>query len=81
MYGWQWQKARAAYLAANPLCVHCQAEGRDELATVVDHVVPHKGDETLFWDEANWQSLCGTCHNRKTVMEDGGFGNPRRNHV
>jgi predicted ATPase len=23
-------------------------------ATVVDHVMPHRGDQRLFWDEANW---------------------------
>ena len=44
------------------------------LATVTDHVTPHKGDETLFWDEDNHQSLCETCHDVKTVTEDGGFG-------
>jgi len=37
--------------------------GRFELATVVDHIIPHRGDLGLFWDEENWQSLCGTCHN------------------
>ena len=30
---------------------------------MVDHVVPHRGDMTLFWDVANWQSLCATHHN------------------
>jgi hypothetical protein len=28
----------------------------------VDHVVPHRGDQRLFWDAArNWQSLCRSC--------------------
>lgn len=40
----------------------------------MDHIVPHKGDMTLFWDRNNWQSLCSACHKRKTVLEDGGFG-------
>ena len=35
---------RAAYLARHPLCVPCEAAGRLEPATVVDHVVPHRGD-------------------------------------
>ena len=26
-----------------------------------------RGDQTLFWDESNWQSLCQPCHDRKTV--------------
>jgi hypothetical protein len=40
---------------------------------VVDHIVPHGGDQTLFWDAANHQTLCEPCHNRKTATEDGGF--------
>ena len=43
-------------------------------ATVVDHIVPHKGNEAFMWDESNYQSLCKTCHDRKTATEDGGFG-------
>jgi 5-methylcytosine-specific restriction protein A len=47
-------------------------------ATVVDHIIPHQGDMTLFWDaDSNWQSLCKTCHDRKTATEDGGFGRAR----
>jgi 5-methylcytosine-specific restriction protein A len=45
----------------------CHDEGRVELATVVDHVTPHRGDPELFWDiEGNWQPLCKACHDRKT---------------
>lgn len=49
-----------------PLCVLCQRLGRIEAATVVDHVVPHRGDELLFWDAGNWQPLCKRCHDTKT---------------
>jgi 5-methylcytosine-specific restriction protein A len=38
-------------------------------ATVVDHIVPHRGDPVLFWDEANWQGLCKLCHDAKTARE------------
>lgn len=69
-YGYKWQQARAGYLAKNPLCVHCQAAGRVEEATEVDHVIPHRGDMTLFWDQANWQALCKPCHSTKTASED-----------
>ncbi len=41
---------------------------------VCDHIVPHKGDQRLFWDPENRQTLCEHCHNRKTALEDGGFG-------
>lgn len=74
-YGAAWQKARLNYLMLNPLCVECSAEGRVVSANVVDHIIPHKGDETLFWDESNWQPLCRTHHSKKTAKQDGGFGN------
>jgi len=62
-------------LKCNPLCVECKKQGKITPATVVDHIVPHKGDQEKFWDPNNHQSLCDTCHNRKTAKEDGGFGN------
>lgn len=75
-YDARWRKARAVFLKQNPLCVHCQKEGRLTAATVVDHIIPHKGDYKLFWDvKNNWQSLCKRHHDIKTVREDGGFGN------
>ena len=74
-YGSKWQKARATYLQRNPNCVECAVEGHIEAAVVVDHIVPHKGNMNVFWDKHNWQSLCEYCHNRKTVKQDGGFGN------
>ncbi|MGN0150610.1 MAG: HNH endonuclease, partial [Clostridia bacterium] len=37
---------------------------------VVDHIVPHRGDERLMWDENNWQALCKPCHDNKTGKED-----------
>lgn len=73
-YTSRWQRARRTYLRSHPLCVHCQQQGCLVPATVVDHVIPHKGDWQLFWDEANWQSLCKPCHDVKTATEDGGFG-------
>lgn len=65
-YGARWQKARLLFLAQHPLCVHCDREGRVTAANVVDHVVPHRGNEVLFWDESNWMALCKTHHDRKT---------------
>lgn len=69
-YGRRWQKARAGYLAEHPLCLCCLKDGVTEAATVVDHVIPHRGDEGLFWDRANWQPLCKRCHDTKTMTED-----------
>jgi 5-methylcytosine-specific restriction protein A len=47
----------------------CKAAGRMEPATVVDHVVPHRGDQQLFWDEGNWAPACKPCHDAKTARE------------
>ena len=69
-YTYQWQQARRAYLHAHPLCAECLRHGRYTEATVVDHIVPHRGDRTLFWDESNWQSLCKQHHDEKTGKED-----------
>ena len=63
------------FLAAHPLCALCQRDGRVMPAAVVDHITPHRGDQTLFWDESNWQPLCKRCHDAKTAREDGGFDN------
>ncbi|MBO8183625.1 MAG: HNH endonuclease [Archaeoglobus sp.] len=76
-YDARWRRARKRFLAENPLCVECMKEGRLTPATVVDHIVPHKGNYELFWDESNWQPLCKRCHDKKTAREDGGFANVR----
>lgn len=72
-YGSRWQKARATFLRTNPLCVFCQQQGKTVAAQVVDHKVPHKGDQSLLWDTSNWQPLCTRCHNsHKQRLEKSG---------
>jgi 5-methylcytosine-specific restriction enzyme A len=73
-YDARWRKARKYFLSKNPLCVRCMEQGRLTIATVVDHIIPHKGDKKLFWDSNNWQALCASCHSRKTAKEDGRWG-------
>ena len=63
----RWRKVRLIYLRCKPLCVKCETDGRLTPATVVDHVIDHKGDVGKFWDTNNWQSLCKQCHDRKTL--------------
>lgn len=71
-YGSKWQKASREYLKSHPLCVMCMAENppRYVKATVVDHKIPHRGDQKLFWDRSNWQALCKKHHDHKTLTED-----------
>ncbi|MBS4762126.1 HNH endonuclease [Carnobacteriaceae bacterium zg-ZUI252] len=71
-YNALWRKNSKAYLQANPLCVECAKEGKIVVADCVDHIIAHKGDMKLFWDVNNWQSLCNSCHSRKTINEDMG---------
>jgi len=73
-YGVRWQRARLIYLREHPLCAICMEQGLITAGEVVDHIIPHKGDYELFWDETNWQTLCKRCHDVKTATEDGGFG-------
>ena len=61
-----------------------RAKIRLPVANVVDHIIPHKlkdaidsGDvarieasRALFWDSANWQSLCAPCHNSIKQAEE-----------
>lgn len=65
-YDSRWRAARKRYLRNVPLCVQCQQQGKLKPATVVDHIIPHRGNETLFWEESNWQALCKPCHDKKT---------------
>lgn len=68
-----WRVGRVAYLSAHPLCVYCQELGYLTPATVVDHIVPHKGDRGLFFDQSNWQALCKPCHDHvKATLERSG---------
>ena len=69
-YTAEWRKARAIWLREKPLCVRCMQSGRIKAALVVDHITPHRGDDALFWDRGNWQSLCKPCHDSKTMVED-----------
>src|SRR5690554_5943624 len=69
-YGYRWQRERLEHLRASPLCVRCQEEGRVTAATVVDHRIPHQGNERLFWSRSNWQSLCAPHHNSEKQREE-----------
>lgn len=65
----KWRKRRKAFLAEHPLCEDCDAAGLTELATTVDHRIPHRGNEVLFWDETNWGAKCASHHSSKTARE------------
>ena len=69
-YGYRWRKASKEFLEHHPLCVKCREEGKFVKATVVDHIIPHRGDQEFYWDRSNWQPLCKKHHDQKTMTED-----------
>jgi 5-methylcytosine-specific restriction protein A len=73
-YDARWRAARKRFLLNHPICGECERVGMLTAATIVDHIIPHKGDSDLFWNESNWQALCRQCHNRKTATTDGIWG-------
>lgn len=76
-YGYRWKKLRDRYIAQHPHCEECFKAGQVVIATEVDHIIPLRGDQALLYDERNLQSLCKSCHSRKSAREDGGFGNSK----
>lgn len=66
----EWQKdLRPNQLLAQPFCEECLKLGRRVRATDVDHRVDHRGDWAVFADRSSLQSLCHSCHSRKTARE------------
>ena len=53
----RWTRMSRAYLDAHMFCEKC---GR--FAELTHHRVPHGGDPALFYDEANLEALCRSCH-------------------
>ena len=68
-YDHRWRKESKAFLAVNPWCINL-GEGCTLIATLVDHIVPHRGDQRLFWDVRNWQPLCVHCHSMHKQREE-----------
>lgn len=77
-YGQRWRRLARMQLMRQPLCadpfgVHA---GRPVRGAHVDHIVPRQAGGTDALE--NLQTLCASCHSRKTVRCDGGFGRARR---
>lgn len=75
----RWQRLRWQVLVRDLFtCAMCGRVEAETRRLVADHVVPHRGDEALFWAEANLQCLCAPCHDgakqRIERIERGGEG-------
>lgn len=55
-YTSKWRRESKAFLAQNPKC-ECGNK-----ATVVHHIIAHRGDMKLFWRRSNWRAVCKPCH-------------------
>ena len=73
LYNYRWQKYSKARLKAHPLCEECLRQGKTTRATETDHIEAHLGSRHKFFIRANHQSLCKSCHSKKTINE-GSFG-------
>lgn len=73
----KWKRIRRIQLTNEPWCAECLRANIYTPATECDHVYPHRGDPVLFF-RGPFQSLCKTCHSRKTADEvNGGRGSEK----
>jgi 5-methylcytosine-specific restriction enzyme A len=69
----RWYRLRHWQLSREPLCADCAKRGKTAPARIVDHIRAHRGNEDLFFDERNLQSLCKPCHDgAKQQLEKSG---------
>ena len=69
-YDYTWRKFSANYKAANPLCVECLKLGKYNGKDLqVDHITPVEKRPDLMFDTDNLQTLCRSCHGKKTAKE------------
>lgn len=71
-----WRLARKRQLSVHPFCEECLKNGKAVKATMVDHIIPIKQGGDKF-EPSNLQSLCFSCHSRKSVEEGSRFGRHR----
>lgn len=64
----RWQKLRDRKLKHDPLCEHCLPDVVTP-ATEVDHIIPVEVDWSRRLDWNNLQSLCHSCHMKKTAED------------
>ena len=64
----QWRSLRAYWIQMHPLCKVCEDAGYITAGQCVDHVTPIRfnGARTSL---SNLQTLCNSCHARKTGAE------------
>lgn len=69
----RWREIRKIKLTNSPFCEECKKNGTIVKATMVDHILAIKQGGSAY-DLNNLQSLCWSCHSRKSVLEGSRFG-------
>ena len=71
----RWQKLRWSILVRDLFtCARCNGIEADTSQLVADHIEPHKGNVEKFWNPANLQCLCKTCHDKVKQAEERASG-------
>lgn len=71
----KWQRLRWSVLERDLFTCQrpdCRKVEADTSKLVADHIIAHRGDEALFWAEANLQCLCKACHDSAKQREERG---------
>ena len=58
-----WDHASRGHRAHHPFCQYCALVDEVKACDLTDHLYPHRGDQTLFWNKTYWVSACNDCHN------------------
>lgn len=66
----RWYQLRWLVLVRDEFtCQMCGLTEKDSSRLVCDHVVPHNGDEDMFWN-GDLRTLCKPCHDGAKQRED-----------
>lgn len=69
-YDYEWREFSKEYRVSNPFCVECLKLGNyNAKNTHVDHIVPLEKAPERKYDDSNLQTLCRSCHGKKTFKE------------
>ena len=67
----KWQALRWSVLVRDQFtCAMCKRLCAGKGEAVADHIIPHRGDEAMFWDADNLQCLCKSCHDGAKAKQE-----------
>lgn len=67
----RWKRLRWSVLLRDGFtCQRCGKLEGDTAMLVANHKKPHRGNELLFWDDANLETACKPCHDSLIQREE-----------